>query len=541
MKKTALTILLATACIIASAQNGHDAWMFSESDYEGTARSVAMGNAFTALGGDLGAVTINPAGSAVAGYSQFTITPSLTFSTNTTSGVAPQGSNTLPYFEKTFRNTIAKAGVPNVGFSFNLDTGRKSGLKTMSFGFIANRTNSWCEDVYAKGTNSTTSFAAYMADHATSTLAEYNANRPASEPEFTYLDFEAEDAYKYMPWQDVVGYRSGIFARNDMNSNEFIGATELLLPNGNLQQGGPLNQTYGKSIYGSKYDYTFNVGANISDFIYIGINLNIVSLSYDMTEYFKEAAVDMDDFKNEFGADGTAYFNSMMYKYSYSASGTGVSGKFGVIVTPGFGLRLGAAVQTPTSGIITEQWQEKGEVNYDNSKFNGNASSPLGESKYRLISPLRANFGIAYTLGKFALISADYEVTDYGSMKFRAEYDEDREFFDLCNEDIKAFYSTAHNLRLGAEVKPLGALSIRAGYNFLLDTYKDSDPLRRNSISFGAGYSSKGSFFADIACRYTLEDKEYITPYQPYNDEYVPEILNRHSDWKLLLTIGWRF
>ena len=70
MRKTALvlslTVLTATA---ASAQTEFDALMFSENNYEGTARTMAMGNAFTALGGDPGAVNINPAGSAVAKYS----------------------------------------------------------------------------------------------------------------------------------------------------------------------------------------------------------------------------------------------------------------------------------------------------------------------------------------------------------------------------------------------------------------------------------------------------------------------------------------
>ena len=66
MKRTAITILLALCASGLFAQTAYDALMLSENSYEGTARSVAMGNAFTALGGDLGAVTINPAGSAMA-------------------------------------------------------------------------------------------------------------------------------------------------------------------------------------------------------------------------------------------------------------------------------------------------------------------------------------------------------------------------------------------------------------------------------------------------------------------------------------------
>ena len=126
MKRTALTILLSVMTIAsASAQSAYDAWLLSENNYEGTARSVAMGNAFTALGGDLGAVSINPAGSAVAGYSQFTLTPSLTFSTNIASG-APFDNNPAPYFQNKTKSRMTDLGLSNLGFSFNFDTGRKA-------------------------------------------------------------------------------------------------------------------------------------------------------------------------------------------------------------------------------------------------------------------------------------------------------------------------------------------------------------------------------------------------------------------------------
>jgi len=77
MKKIALVSLLAFAAAGAGAQTIGDALQFSEYNYYGTARTIAMGNAFTALGGDLGSIGINPAGSAVARYSQFTITPNV--------------------------------------------------------------------------------------------------------------------------------------------------------------------------------------------------------------------------------------------------------------------------------------------------------------------------------------------------------------------------------------------------------------------------------------------------------------------------------
>ena len=127
MRKTAICIILALTAICGYAQTAYDALLFSEANYEGTARTTAMGNAFTALGGDLGSVTINPAGSAVAGYSQITLTPALTLSANTAQGVLPPVNNgSLPYFENKMRSMDTRFSIPNFGVNLNFDTHRRS-------------------------------------------------------------------------------------------------------------------------------------------------------------------------------------------------------------------------------------------------------------------------------------------------------------------------------------------------------------------------------------------------------------------------------
>ena len=69
-------LLLALAAPLG-AQSLEDAYRFGGLDYTGTARSMALGGAMGAVGCDLGSIGINPAGSAVAGYSQVTLTPGL--------------------------------------------------------------------------------------------------------------------------------------------------------------------------------------------------------------------------------------------------------------------------------------------------------------------------------------------------------------------------------------------------------------------------------------------------------------------------------
>ena len=541
MRKTAFIILFALAAMSAQAQTIYDALLFSERDYEGTARSVAMGNAFTALGGDLGSIGINPAGSAVAKYSQFTITPSLTVASNTTQGASPYTDGYLPYFQRQFKQTATHFAIPNLGMTFNWETGRSSGLKNVTFGFVMNRTNSWNEDVYEAGTNSTTSFMGAMAAEATwDSMLGSNLNM--------------NDAYDYDPWRYVVGYQSGMISTFGGYDDQFVGASEVIFDNmgqAEISLGGPLDQSYGRRVRGAKNDYLINLGFNISDFLYIGANLGITSMNYSYDEYFKEAAIDPSDFEIALDNGQTMYFDSMKYKYSYSANTSGVYGKFGLILTPGMGLRIGAAIQTPTATTVNEYWYMSGETYYTDNGFNASAESPEGEDRYRFREPWRANFGAAYTLGKLAVFSVDYELCKYGNMKFRRNgFDDDREYFIDLNNDIKNEFGTSHMLRAGVEVKPVDRLAVRAGYGLTTSPEVLIEVPAAQNVSFGLGFISRKSFFADVACRYAFATDEYFMPYNDYilyedgtpmEDAYAPEIRNTKSAWKVLLTLGWRF
>lgn len=542
MKKTVISIFLGLSAICGYAQTAYDALLFSENNYEGTARTMAMGNAFTALGGDLGSIGINPAGSAVAGYSQITLTPSLTFSASTTQGVSPYSDGHLPYFERQMKSRMTDFGMPNIGFTVSHDTNRSSGIKNFTFGFVVNKTAGWNEDVYAAGTNSTTSFMGSMAYDATISG-------------LTGTDLGAAAAFDRMPWKPVVGYQSGMISTFGGYDDQFVGASEVIYDNGDVALGGPLNQSYGRRVDGGKYDYLINMGANISDFIYIGANLGISSLDYTYNEYFKETAVDPSDFEIALSGGETIYFDEMRYKYTYSASGTGYYGKIGVIVTPGGGFRIGAAIQTPTVNTITEEWQQSGETSYTDGKYDASSSSPYGRGSYRMVSPSRVNLGIAYALGQLGVISADYEVSDYSQMRYKSS-DYDRDYFESVNEEIMENFRASHMLRLGLEAKPLPELAVRAGYSMAtspercIECSSDIPAIRNQNVSFGLGYSSKNSFFADLAVRRTFLQDEYFMPYADYmydadgylnENAYAPEILNERSLWKVLVTFGWRF
>ena len=130
---------------------------------------------------------------------------------------------------------------------------------------------------------------------------------------------------------------------------------------------------------------------------------------------------------------------------------------------------------------------------------------------------------------------------------------------------MKESYGTAHSLRAGVEFKPIPSVAVRAGYNMntsaqkaIWDNYYEEYVKVRRDIthkaSFGIGFSSKGSFFADAALTRTFIPREYFMPYADYvftadaNGEYIvdpnyyaPEIMIRSALWKVVLTLGFRF
>lgn len=540
MKKILAVAFLATLALQAGAQSWTDALNFSENDYLGTARSVGMGNAMTAVGGDLGSLTFNPAGSAVASYSQFTITPGLSFSTVTAKGSLVDDAGYPNGFENTYKTRYGRMNIPNFGVMMVYDTRNRSGLKRVSFGIVGNVTRDYTNRLRADGTNANTTLAGSLASQA-----------DGFTPEVLSGDFYAKNIPS---WETMAGYQSGIFGQ--LNGS-YVGLTESLWDNGDIKITDKIGQYYGLKRAGSKYDLLMNFGLDFNDKFYLGANLGLVTIDYRSDENRSEEAIAGIDYGNG--------FQSLRMRSSIRDVGSGVYLKVGFIARPFDGFRIGAAVQTPTLFDIREVYQLEGQSVANNKEMV--RSTPKDEWFYRLNSPFRANVGVAYTIAKMALLSADYEYTDYSGMKLAPSFDE-AYYYDFSDQnlDIKDFTGAVHALRLGAEIKPAPELALRVGYNLTTgaqyNTLSDSgqvvalsDKERkeqiRTAVSFGIGYSSPGSFFMDAAVRFQYLPNEYFTPYWYYVREngtlykdsgvVTPEICSQSAVCNALLTLGWRF
>ena len=577
MKKICVVMALLLAAVAAGAQTMYDAMQFSSNNYAGTARSMAVGNALTAVGGDLGAIPLNPAGSAVFNYSEIAFTPGVAIS-SVSSQYSSFGENKYGS-ASTIGST--RFNVPNAGVVFSVRTGNSSGVKGWAFSFISSQTQNYLSFAKASGANSLTSAAAEKAGAAWG-IAESTLDN--------YSSFNNSDC----SWDILSAYQSGQIA--SIFDGYYVGSNEAVAQDnaGDYYNyvAGDLRQTSSVKSYGTKDDIVMNAAVNVDDRVYIGGTLGIPVARYRYSESFTEAAVNPEEFPVDFydsnNNEVRTYYKSSNTGYNYAANYDGIYAKIGVIALLTDNLRVGAAFQTPTALTVTETWVNSASCSFDNSSFSGSVSSPTGEYTYGLRTPYIANFGLAYTLGTSGFISLDYEMADYSVMRFRtryadgiSSYDTD-DYFSQLNDVNRNFCGVSSSLRIGAEFKLNPMFALRAGYNLTTspeqywvnnygyDVYAD-DYLadydayqsglatldtkykvnsKTSSISFGLGYSSPGSFFADIAARKTTYPSSVFAPYYDYDGfasdgEYyfmeAPRIKSNSSLWYVSLTFGWRF
>lgn len=559
MKKIISFALGLTFALGAGAQTWQDALLFSENNYMGTARSVGMGNALTAIGGDPGSLVFNPAGSAVAGYSQFVITPGVTFSI---AGSQASPAMESPLMGDRVNSTYARFKMPNVGFILNFDTGHRSGLKRHSFGVVFHSTNNYTGRFNAAGVNDDNSYAASLASSADGFSSQVLGSEDW---------FYSGDPARMPAWVDMTGYRAGLFNSVKDRDGAYVAVTEIVDGNGNFQLAAPLYQRYGQQTYGGKHDAVINYAFNFNDKFYIGANLGITTLHYSLSEYWSEAPQKVADFPAVQYSDGTSSrFESLRMNRAYRLSGSGVYFKLGALWRPVTGLRLAAAVQTPTMLNMTERYGYSAEVKMD-GRYSGRASSAEDEWIYALRTPWIFNLGAAYTIGNIGLVSVDYELSNFSSARFRSRgsggYAEGS--FSDVNLDIRDILGVSHQVRVGAEVKVTPELSLRAGYNLItgaqrnnLDGNFNPIPLStqdrlnqlKHSASIGVGYSF-GHLYVDAAVRARFVPSEYVIPYNYYTvpdgsafynkvvdtNVLTPEVLIKTTYLDALLTLGWRF
>ncbi|WP_108803375.1 OmpP1/FadL family transporter [Aquimarina sp. Aq107] len=477
MKKIFLFISLFSLSFI-NAQDITDAVRYSQQEILGTARFRGMSGAFGALGGDLSALQINPAGSAVFLSSSGSITLSSSNIQNDTN-----------YFDGFSETSSSNFNFNQIGAVFVYNNQSESTiLNKVSLGIAYDQTTDFAEELFAFG-RSNNSIDNFFLAEAQGIPLDLLTPRAGESPDDLYGFLGETEGYGAQ--QAFLGHESFIIEANDLTDPNNTTYFSNVSP-------GVFDQDYYYESTGLNGKFTINGGAQINDRFYIGVNLNSHFINYDKVTRF-------DELNNNAGS----VVNEIVFTNRLSTIGAGFSAQVGGILKVSHMLRLGASLESPTWYYIEEETTQRVITDGVNGRINLDPNVINIFPEYQLRTPAKATGSIAVLFGKRGLISLDYSYKDYSSTEF--DSDEGVNFSDI-NRQIENSLQGASTLRIGGELRN-GNWSFRGGYSYEESPYENEFILGdRTGLSMGIGYNF-GKVKFDVA--YDYSEQERIEQFYP--------------------------
>lgn len=481
------SLLVLTVIESASfAQNDADLFRFSKHYHGGSARFEAMGGAFGALGADISAAQVNPAGLGRFSSSQISVS------------FGPTINSTSSSFEGTdSRSNKTSFTIPSIGLVITKDlSGRNKGDMYSQVGFGMNRIAHYKQTTTIKGEQFPSLLEDFMGQaqgFAPETLSEL----------FPFTTSLAWESYS-INHDPVNGYTS------------YLNSGDMLM-NRQITSSGGINEFF------------ISYSRNRLNKLYWGGSLNIRTYRFQES-YTHSETMTLED----------TLFNGFDYEYSLTTKGTGLNVKLGVIYLITDGFRLGASFHTPTYVAMEDKWS----ADMTGRFKTGDVTIPKdllqeGQYKYRMINPLRAVVSASYVFGMSGVLSADVEYVGYNMGRLRSTLDITYNAYDfeMENADAKLRLTNALNYRIGAEINFQQKLFVRAGFALYGSAYKKSenvDPKPDISISGGIGYKL-GNFSFDLA----YVNRAIRRYYYPFNGSNIAE--TKLSSNMIVLSTSLRF
>ena len=516
-----LAFMIAIAGNPLSAQNEVDAARLSAFTSTGTARSLGMGGAFSAVGADYSSAWLNPAGLALYRRSEFMFTPGLGFI-----------GNEANYSGQTARAKTANFGLKNAGYVYSSavksagSKDSKTGFNSFAFSIGFNQISNYIRNTAISSYNSHNSITQFFADRA----AGYSASNLAQDG----------------------GYPGSAFTAYLINPDTNGSGTTWLpaVPGGNVTQNIEIVEK------GRNNEWNIGLAGNVGDFFYIGGAIGIQQLSYTQELYYQEK--DLANVHVNETMDSTAFNNLEMFDY-FKTTGSGFNARLGVIFKPVDFLRIGLSAQSPTWLNLKDLYYTELSATFDNDPNTyGIPTDKIGEGSfsYNLTTPFKVTAGAMVIIKKIGFISADVDYTDYSTASFSSDNSPlsgGYVSFTTPNGKIRKYFAPGINLRVGGELR-IDMFRLRAGFaNFspilTENGLKTKDLNTNESISvngnrriYSGGFGIKlESFYIDLAIlREAFEDWRYFYSIADVN-QTSPSLINKKTTISTILTIGFTF
>jgi hypothetical protein len=499
MKKILCFLFAAFTIAGTQAQTASDALRFSYiPQYGGTARTIGVGGAMGALGGDFATISMNPAGLATYRMSEFTFTPGF-HSARAKSELLNSGTGAT-----TQRST--HFSTDNLGLVF-ANQPRNSKWKTVNYSFGYNRFQDFNSSTFFEGTTKGSMTARW---------------RDAANIDNNFDPFEGKLAV-----ETYAIYR-GVLSKGSKDS--------LWITDFDTVPSRPVYKNQVIETSGSLGEMSFALAGNYDEKLQLGLTIGVPILRYTESKTYVEA-----------DKTGTIpFFDKMQYDQNLTTSGSnaltsGVNVKLGAIFRPTKFLRVGLAVHSPTTFWLNDRYDASLTYGYTSASGKVNsydAKSPDGDPNYKLTTPWRALGSLAFIFGKSGFFSADVEWADYSKANFgyKKEYISEQ---NEVNRDITTRYKSAVNARFGGEYV-YDIFRFRAGIGLNTSPRTDKDFV---NVTYSAGAGIRGkSFFMDLGWQNRTQ-KENYTPYKLVESQANLEqkVTTAYAFNDILLTFGIRF
>ena len=463
--------------ITAFGQGSDDARIFSQTFYQGTAKSMALGGAMGAIGADMTAICINPAGMGVYRSNELAMSMGLT----------DNSSRSTYYGNKESLQNKAIVNIPNIGYVSTKEKSNYGKLRFTQFGISLNRTNDYNSISFASGFNPSSS----LMDNYLSQIPDgYN-------PDYFKEDFP----YTLSPaWEAML---------LDIDTAGFYTSP---VPQGNIQQ----EQT--KSFKGRSEEWSFAFSANYNERFFIGASLGLDHIKRTGTKIHTEYSTD---------ATPQTNFRELDFTEDITSNAWGINLKLGAIYYLTTWMRIGASYHTPTVYSFDESWKTITEAYYKPNDYYNNyyyKTSPVSEYNYDFRSPQKFIGSMAFIINYRGLVSIDADVMNYGRAKFNCE---DFDYTDV-NKDIKGTFKTTMNFRVGTEWQYKNVY-FRGGCAYYGSPFgfgETSNSLKKASCGLGIQVN-EGVLF-DFAYEFS-HGKQFYTLYAYEDIEPTCQTLNRHA------------
>ena len=474
MKKIFLIAALGVSFLsIAQEMTTADALRYSVENMNGTARFRGMSGAFGAVGGDLSAININPAGSLF--FNNNFASASLTSFNN---------SNSANYFGTKNKENFSTIDLNQAGavLVFN-DMSGNSKWNKIAVALNYDNSNNFDNRIFTSGVNPFNSISQYFVDQA---------------------NFVANTSFN--DYQYDMAFQTYIIDPHPTTPNAYVS---------NVSPGGNYYQDMFTTSNGYNGKLTLNLASSYDDKLFLGLNLNAHFTDYVLTTSLYE------NNDNPENPNTQPTIRNIIFDNQLSTYGTGFSFNLGAIYKVNESFRLGASYESPTWYNLNDELVQD-LYTYDNVNVPaGDESLYYGSPififpTYKLRTPSKITGSATYIFNKKGLISIDLSSKDYSNTEYKNNNNND--FRDL-NSQMSMELKNAYEIRIGGEYK-IKQWSVRGGYRFEESPYEvDYAMGDLTGYSAGIGYN-----FGDSKL-----DLSYANSHRNYNQRLISSGMNDTS------------